>query len=90
MDTLKANDYPGYFAFYSVASGGYGGQIGLVSPNKGWAGMSETDPTFMDIMVKELGSEEAFGEFMADFGSTFKSGQNMMLKYLPAASDYGD
>lgn len=90
VDTLKANDYPGHFMFYNVASGGHGGEIGLVTPNKGWAGMSEKSPSFYEIMSKELGGEEEFEAFMAEFGSTFKSGQNMMLRYMPEASDYGD
>ncbi len=90
VDTLKANDYPGYFAFYRVSSGGHGGEVGLVSPNKGWAGMSEQSPSFYEIMSKELGGEAEFEAFMGEFGSTYKTGQNMMLRYMPGASDYGD
>jgi hypothetical protein len=90
VDTLKASDYPGYFAFYDVTSGGRGGEISLVTPNKGWAGMSEKSPSFFDIMSKELGGEEALDAFMAEFGSTFVTGQNMMLRYMPEASNYGD
>jgi hypothetical protein len=41
-------------------------------------------------MTKELGSAEAFDEFMADWGDTFKIGRSEMLEYMPGASDYGD
>lgn len=89
-DTLKAANYPSYFGFVSVESGGYGRQITLVSPNKGWSDMADKDPTFFDVMVKELGGEEEFGQFMSDWGDTFKSGRSHTVKYMPEASDYGD
>jgi hypothetical protein len=41
-------------------------------------------------MTKELGSEEEFGKFMSEWGDTFKSGRNRMVRYMPGASDYGD
>ena len=90
VSTLKEGGFPGYFAFYSVSSGGHGGEIGVVSPHKGWSGMAEENPSFAEIMIKALGSEEAFDEMMMDFGKTFKMGPNMMLRYMQGASDYGD
>ncbi len=87
---LKAGGFPYHFGFTRMASGGHGGQINLISPSKGWSGMSEEEPSFYDIMTKELGSAEAFDEFMADWGSTFKVGMSEMLEYMPGASDYGD
>lgn len=89
VETLKAGNYPSYWGFFSVASGGYGGQIQLVTANKGWADMADEDPTFYDLMSKELGGAEEFDKFMADWGSTFKSGQNWTVKRMPEASDYG-
>ncbi|MGD2129491.1 MAG: hypothetical protein PVJ33_02675 [Lysobacterales bacterium] len=88
VDTMKANDFPGRFGFISVASGGPGNQITFAIPSKGWAGMSDKKPSFYDIMSKELGSAEAFDDFMSDWGSTFKAGQNMMVKVMPEASEY--
>ncbi len=90
VDTLKTADYPNYFAFVSVVSGGRGGQITLISPKKGWSDMVDKDPSFVDIMSKELGGEEEFGKFMSEWGDTYKSGRNHTVKYMPGASDYGD
>jgi hypothetical protein len=90
VETLKANGFPNYWGFFSVQSGGYGGQIQIVSANKGFADMADTEPSFYDIMSKELGGDEAFEEFMAEWGSTFKSGKNWTVKHMPEASDYGN
>ena len=87
---LKAGGFPYHFGFSRVVSGGHSNEIHLLSPTKGWSGMSEQKPSFYDIMVEELGSEEAFETFMADWGDTFKPGHNEMLEYMPGASDYGD
>jgi hypothetical protein len=90
VDTLKAANYAEYWGFYSVDSGGHGNQIGLVGANKGWAGFSEPDQSFYDIMSESLGGPEAFEKFMSEWGATFKVGSNMTVKYMPGASDYGD
>jgi hypothetical protein len=90
VDTLKAANYPNYFGIVTVVSGGRGGEIILASLNKGWSDMADEDPSFFDIMSKELGGEEEFGKFMSAWGETFKSGRNHMVKYMPGASDYGD
>lgn len=90
VETLKANGFPNYWGFFSVQSGGYGGQIQLVSANKGFTDMADTEPSFYDIMSKELGGDEAFEKFMADWGSTFKTGKNWTVKRMPEASDYGN
>lgn len=90
VDALKAGGFPGHWGFSYVASGGHGNQVNLLIPVKGWGGMSEQNPTFAEIMIKELGSEEAFSSFMADWGATFKSGHSEMIEFLPEASDYGD
>lgn len=89
VDTLKAGGYDGYWGFHSVESGGYGGQMTIVSPNKGWGDMSEPETSFSEIMIKDMGSEEAFSEFMANWGETFKIGRNWTVEYMPEASDYG-
>lgn len=90
VDTLKAVNYHNYFGFVSIESGGYEGQITFASLNKGWSDMVEEDPSFFDVMSKELGGEEEFGKFMSEWGDTFKAGGNHMVKYMPGASDYGD
>lgn len=89
VDALKAGGFPNHFGFQSVASGGYAGQITLVSANKGWSDYADSEPSFYDIMSKELGSEEAFHKFMRDWGDTFKQGHNSTVKRMPEASDYG-
>lgn len=89
VDALKAGGFPNYWGFFSVESGGHGGQIRLVGANKGWSDLSDPDPSFYKIMSEALGGQEAFDSFMADWGSTFKSGMSQMLVYMPDASDYG-
>jgi hypothetical protein len=90
VDTLKAGGFPNYFGFHSVVSGGHGNQVSFVSPRKGWADMSEKNPSFGEIMMKEFGSEEEMQNFMSDWAATFKTGVNAMGEYMPEASDYGD
>ncbi len=90
VETLKAGNFPGYFGFYSVASGGYGGQIRLVTGHKGWSDMTDRDPSFFDLMSKELGGEEQFNAFMSEWGDTYKSGKNWTVSRMAEASDYGN
>lgn len=90
VDTLKAGNFPNHFGFYSIASGGYGGQVRLVTSHKGWSDMADEDPTFSDLMSAELGGQDKFDEFMADWGSTFKQGRNWTVRRMPEASDYGN
>ena len=89
VDTLKAGNFGGHWGIFSVASGGYGNQIELVMPNRGWAGMVEQDPSFFDVMSKALGGPESFDSFMSEWGATYKAGPTRMVRYLPEASDYG-
>ena len=51
--------------------------------------MAPKEPSFMEVMGKAMGEEEAKA-FMAEWGPTFKSGQNQLLQYRPKLSDYGD
>jgi len=88
-ETLKAGGFPNHFGFLDIVSGGYGGQIRLVSANKGWSDMADEDPSFFTIMSEALGGAEEFEAFMSDWGSTFKPGKNWMVRYMPEASDYG-
>jgi len=88
--TLKAGNYPGYFGLYSVASGGQGNQVQLVSGHKGWADMADKDPSFFDLMSKKLGGEEPFNAFMREWGATFESGDSWTVRRMPEASDYGN
>lgn len=90
VDTLRAGNFPNYFGFYSVVSGGYGGQIRLVTAHKGWSDMVDKEPTFYQIMSESLGGQEAFETFMSDWGSTFKEGANWTVARMEEASDYGD
>ena len=89
VDTLKAGNFPGYWGFFSVESGGHGGQISLVSAHKGWSDMADKEPSFFDVMSEALGGAEEFDTFMSDWGATYKSGHNRMVRRMPEASDYG-
>ena len=89
VDALKANGSKDHWGFISVVSGGNSNQIELITPLKGWAGMSEEEPTFLDIMTRVLGGADAMDAFMMDWGSTFQIGQKFTIRYLPEASDYG-
>jgi len=89
VDTLKAGNFPGYWGFFSVTSGGHGNQISLVTAHKGWSDMADKDPSFFDVMSEALGGAEEFDAFMGDWGSTFKEGQNRTVRRMPEASDYG-
>jgi hypothetical protein len=90
VDTLKAADYPYYWGFFSIQSGAQGNQVQIVGAHKGWSDMSETDPSFYDVMSAELGGQEAFDAFMSEWSATFKTGSNQMVRYMPGASDYGN
>ncbi len=86
---LKKASWPNYYAFIRTVSGGHSNQITLVSPRKSFADMEPKDPSFLDAMGNSMGEEEA-RTFLAEFGQTYKSGRNYMLKYRPKLSDYGD
>jgi hypothetical protein len=86
---LKDSEWPNYYAFTYEVSGGNGNSVTLVSPRKNFADMAPKEPKFMDIMNEAMGEEEAQA-FMSGWGKTFKSGQNMLLKWEPKLSDYGD
>lgn len=86
---LNDSDFPGFYAFNSAVSGGHGNSVTIVSPRKSFADMAPKEPAFMDIMSKSMGEEKA-QEFMNKWGTTFKPGQNQLLKYRPKLSDYGD
>ncbi len=88
-ETLKANNFPGYYGFINVVSGGMGNAISLVIPYKNYADMVPIKPGFMDIMNKAMGEDKAKA-FVADWGSTYKAGDNRLLHYLAKQSDYGD
>lgn len=87
--TLKAGGFPTYYRFIDSVSGGDGNTTMLVSPRKNFADMAPKEPTFMDIMNKAMGEEET-AAFLADWGSTYKSGSNMLLRHMAEQSDYGD
>jgi len=89
VDTLKAGNFPNYWGFFSVESGGHGNQISLVTANRGWSDFTDTEPSFFDLMSEALGGPEEFDTFMSDWGSTFKSGSSRMVRLMPEASDYG-
>ncbi len=90
VKALKAGGFPNHWGFLSIESGGHGNQIRIVGAQKGFADLSDPDPSFSSIMTKEMGSEEAYQEFMSEWSMTFKSGHNWMVKHMPGASDYGD
>lgn len=85
---LNEGGWPRHYGFIYPVSGGKGGQYTLVSPSKSFADMAPKEPSFMEIMNKAMGEEEAKA-FMAEWTQTYKSGQNQMLRYRPELSDYG-
>jgi len=86
---LKAGGFPGYYSFIDTVSGGNGNSLVIVSPRKNFADMAPKEPSFMDIMGKAMGEDETKA-FMAEWGATYESGQNMLLRLMPEQSDYGD
>lgn len=87
--TLKANGFAGYYRFIDTVSGGHGNTITLVNPRKNFADMTPKAPSVMDIMNKALGEAETEA-MMADWGSTYQSGENFLLHHMAEQSDYGD
>jgi hypothetical protein len=85
---LKENDWPSYYSFIDTVSGGYGNSVMIVTPRKNFADMAPKEPSFMDIMNKVMGEEETEA-FMSEWAMTYKSGNNMLLRYMPEQSDYG-
>ena len=86
---LKAGNFPSYYNFINTVSGGNGNTVLLVSPKKSFADMAPKEPSFMEVMNKAMGEEET-AAFLADWGSTYKSGENMLLRHMAEQSDYGD
>ena len=86
---LKEGGWPNYYAFAKPVSGGYGNSVTIVSPRKNFADMAPKEPSFIEVMNKAMGEEETQA-FLAEWSPTYKSGQNMLLKYRPKLSDYGD
>jgi hypothetical protein len=87
--TLNEHGFPVYYMFSYPVSGGKGNSITLVSPRKNFADMAPKEPSFIDIMNKAMGEEEARA-FLAEWSQTYKPGQNQLLKFRKALSDYGD
>lgn len=88
--TLKAGNWPTYYAFSRPVSGGKGNTITLVSPRKNYADMAPKEPKFIDIMSEAMGGEEEAGAFLAEFSTTYYVGQNRLIEYRAELSDYGD
>lgn len=86
---LKSGGWPTYYSFINTVSGGNGNSVMVVSPRKNFADMAPKEPGFMDVMKKAMGEEETKA-FMADWGTTYESGQNMLLHHMAEQSDYGD
>jgi len=90
IDTiLKENKFPYPYAIIHNESGADGRLVSLVIPYMNYADMAPKEPGYMDVMNKVMGAEAA-ATFMADWGSSFKTGENFLLRYLPEQSDYGD
>ena len=86
---LKTNGWPAYYRFSDIVSGGRGNTKTLVSPRKSFADMAPKEPSFMEVMNKVMGEEDTKA-FLADWAATYKSGDNMLLRYMAEQSDYGD
>ena len=86
---LKKNGWPTYYRFSDTVSGGRGNTKTLVSPRKSYADMAPKEPSFMEVMNKVMGEEDTKA-FLAEWSATYKSGDNMLLRYMAEQSDYGD
>ena len=86
---LNEGDWPNYYAFTSAVSGGKGNTMTLVSPRKNFADMAAKEPSFYDVMNKAMGEDETKA-FLAEWNTTFMSGQNQLLKHRPKLSDYAN
>ena len=49
--------------------------------------MAPKEPKFIDILNKAMGEDETKA-FMAEWGSTYKTGDYYLIKHLPKASKY--
>ncbi len=85
---LQSGGFPSHYAFVRTVSGGHGNPILLVLPRKSYADMAPKEPSFIDIMNKALGEEDA-QTFLAEWSQTYKAGDNYLLQYRPKLSDYG-
>ena len=86
---LKKSNWPNYYSFVYTVSGGHGNTVLLVSPKKNFADMAPKEPKFMDLLKKEMGDDKA-SEFLKNWGTSYKTGDYFMIRYLPKQSDYGD
>lgn len=86
---LKAGGFPNFYAFSYTVSGGHGNTVTLVLPRKNFADMAPKEPSFIDVLNKAMGEEEAQA-FLAEWAPSYKSGDNFLLHYRAELSDYGD
>lgn len=86
---LKEGDFPNFYGFSYPVSGGRGNTVTLVAPRKNFADMAPKEPSFIEVMNKAMGEEEAQA-FLAEWGPSYKSGENQLLRYREELSDYGE
>ena len=86
---LKANGFPGYYEFHNTVAGGSGNEIPVVSPHKSFADMAAPEPSFMEVMSKAMGADEA-SALLSEWSKTWTAGKNNLVAYMAEQSDYGD
>ena len=58
-------------------------------PRKNFADMAPKDLSFLDAMKNAMGEEES-RTLLSEWSQTYKAGDNMLLRYRPGLSDYGE
>lgn len=82
-ETLKEHNFGGYYTWFSsVAGGGPGPSISLVSFHRSWADMAEPDPSFETIMMQEMG-QDAFLEWMNELGQSYRGVESITRRLRP-------
>jgi hypothetical protein len=82
-EILLEHNFGGYYVWSStVAGGGPGPSMRLVSFHTSWADMAEPDPTFEAIMVQALG-QDGFMEWASEIGETYRGIESITLRIRP-------
>ncbi len=84
-EAINQADHPVHYAFHSVAAGGSGMEVHLVTLHQNWADMEEPEPSLMQVVQNAYGEEEA-AELFNRFSDTVSSIDNMVLRYRPDLS----
>ncbi|MGD8326940.1 MAG: hypothetical protein PVF65_08500 [Sphingomonadales bacterium] len=77
---LQAGGFDQHYGFSWTLVGGKEPYVTLVLFSQNWAGFAEPDPTVYDIVVEQLGEEEAKAAFQA-FSGAIASAESWMVRH---------